>query len=402
MVAMVSNLSDSFIPLSVSQMSGQEIASLSRAFESNWVSHLGHEVDAFERRFADYMQTQGAFATHSGTAALHLAMRCLNVSAGDVVLCSSLTFVATLNPILYTGAEPVFIDSAYDTWGMCPEALARALLQLESEGKTAKAIVVASLYGQSADMVSITALAKEYGIPVIEDACEALGGTFRGEKNGSFGTLSAFSFSGNKMITTSAGGMLVTNDMEMIERARWLGLQARDPGVVHYSHSSMGHNYRLSNVLAGVGLAQLDVLDDRVKARRAVYKRYQQAFEGHSELSVMAEPSGSRSSRWLSTVLVRDPIKHYVPDIIEGLWQKNIETRRVFWPMHRQPIGRCYRYFTAESGVSVADDLFERGLCLPSSSSLTVADQQRVVDALLQSVGHAPAVGNSNVDGALS
>lgn len=375
-------MAKNFIALSVPHMTGDEQFFMGEPFEKNWISHLGETVDSFEVEFAKYLGVSSAFATHSGTAAIHLALRVLDIKPGDVVFCSSLTFIATLNPILYQYATPVFIDSEPSTWNMSPAALERALEDANRKGKLPKAILVADIFGQSAAFDEIGPIAEKYGVPIVEDACESLGASYNEHKSGTFGVLSAFSFSGNKMITTSAGGMLVSKNLEYINRARWYGLQARDPGILQYSHGAVGNNYRLSNILAGIGRAQLRALDLRVSQRRAVFDRYVTGLSGDEGISFMPEPAKSFSSRWLSVALIDEKTGIQLPELIEHFRSENIETRRVFWPMHHQPIGKGYDYFEHSPGVSISDGLYERGICLPSSSSLSEEDQNRVIEVL--------------------
>jgi len=380
-------MAKNFIALSVPHMTGDEQFFMGEPFEKNWISHLGETVDSFEVEFAKYLGVSSAFATHSGTAAIHLALRVLDVQPGDIVFCSTLTFIATLNPILYQHATPVLIDSEPDTWNMSPLALERALEDYRKEGKLPKAILVANIFGQSAAYDQLCPIAEKYGVPIVEDACESLGARYDGQKSGTFGVLSAFSFSGNKMITTSAGGMLVSKQLDYINLARWYGLQARDPGVMQYSHGAMGNNYRLSNILAGIGRAQLRALDQRVAQRRAVFEHYVAGLKDVEEVSFMPEPALSFSSRWLSVALLDPNSKMEIPKLVEYFRAENIETRRVFWPMHHQPIGKSCRYYEHTPGHSVSDEIYERGICLPSSSSLSREDQLRVIEALKQAIG---------------
>lgn len=380
-------MAKNFIALSVPHMTGDEQFFMGEPFEKNWISHLGETVDSFEVEFAKYLGVSSAFATHSGTAAIHLALRVLDVQPGDIVFCSTLTFIATLNPILYQHAIPVLIDSEPDTWNMSPLALERALEDYRKEGKLPKAILVANIFGQSAAYDQLCPIAEKYGVPIVEDACESLGARYDGQKSGTFGVLSAFSFSGNKMITTSAGGMLVSKQLDYINLARWYGLQARDPGVMQYSHGAMGNNYRLSNILAGIGRAQLRALDQRVAQRRAVFEHYVAGLKDVEEVSFMPEPALSFSSRWLSVALLDPNSKMEIPKLVEYFRAENIETRRVFWPMHHQPIGKSCRYYEHTPGHSVSDEIYERGICLPSSSSLSREDQLRVIEALKQAIG---------------
>ena len=277
------------IQLSIPHMGAYEKGFVEEAFSSNWIAPLGPNVDAFEEEIAQYVGVAHAAALNSGTAAIHLALKLLDVGRGDTVICSSFTFVASANPILYQDAIPVFIDSEPQTWNMCPAALERALIALRQEGVKPKAIIVVHLYGQSADMDAIMSLSKEFGVPVVEDAAESLGAYYKGKHTGQFGDFGVFSFNGNKIITTSGGGMLISHDGAAIEKARFLSTQARDQAP-YYEHTEIGYNYRMSNVLPGIGRGQLKVLDERVESRRNVFRKYQENFEGLSLIKWMPEP----------------------------------------------------------------------------------------------------------------
>ncbi|MBB6674817.1 DegT/DnrJ/EryC1/StrS family aminotransferase [Cohnella nanjingensis] len=363
-------------------MGDQEQAYVREAFATNWIAPLGPHVEAFERELAAYAGCEGAAALSSGTAAIHLALRLAGVGPGDDVFVSSLTFVASVNPILYQGANPVLIDSDEESWNMSANALKRAFEDAVRNGRLPKAVVVVNLYGQSADMDPILTLCGRYGVPVIEDAAESLGATYKGRKSGTLGDYGIYSFNGNKIITTSGGGMLVSNDTAALERARHWATQAREPAA-HYEHTQIGYNYRLSNVLAGVGRGQLEVLDDRVEARRAVFARYERELGGLDGFRFMPEAPYGRSTRWLTTLTV-DPAEAGVTagDLIAALGEANIEARPVWKPMHRQPLLQVYRYYPHEERDSVSDRLFEQGLCLPSGSSMTERDQDRVIECL--------------------
>ena len=370
------------IYLSPPHMSGQERKYIDEAFATNWIAPLGPHVDAFEAELADYIGVKGAAVLISGTAALHLAMHLLEISRGDKVFCSALTFAATANPILYLGAEPVFIDAEPSTWNMSPSALEKALGEAEKEDCLPKAVIVVNLYGQSADMDLLADLCNRYGIPLIEDAAESLGATYKEKKSGGFGKFGILSFNGNKIITTSGGGALVSNDLEALERARYLATQARQEAR-HYEHTEAGYNYRLSNVLAGIGRGQLEVLEERVQARRALFEKYREAFTGIEGFKFMPEASYGRSTRWL-TVLTVEPHLCGVSrdDIIDALEADNIEARPVWKPMHLQPLYAGCIYFEHKVGESISDRLFEQGLCLPSGSNLTAEEQARVIDCI--------------------
>ena len=368
------------ILLSVPHMSGREQRYIAEAFESNWLSTVGANLDAFEREFTARFDLY-AVAVSSGTAAIHLALRALGVSAGDTVFCSDLTFVASVNPVRYLGAEPVLIDSEPRTWNMDPRLLARALDESAARGRLPKAVIVVHLFGQCADMHPILEACAPYGVPVLEDAAEALGAMYQGRPAGTLGDAAIFSFNGNKIITTSGGGMLVSRRREIADRARFWATQARDPGIA-YEHSEMGYNYRMSNVLAGIGRAQLEVLEERVAQRRAVAARYRAAFADLPGMAPMPQAPGGLHTHWLSCFLIEEAAFGCSRDsLIRSLAEAGIESRPVWKPMHLQPLYRsvgCY-------GGSVSEDLFGRGICLPSSSSLTASDQAAVIRQVRQS-----------------
>jgi pyridoxal phosphate-dependent aminotransferase EpsN len=361
-------------------MSPAERALLLDAFDSNWVAPLGPHVDAFEREFAAKVQVPHAAALSSGTAALHLALLIVGVQPGDTVLTSTLTFAATANAIRYAGAEPVFIDSDRDTWNLSPALLAEELEASARRGKLPSAVIAVDLYGQCADMDRINEACARYDVPVIEDAAEALGATYKGRPAGSLGVLGAFSFNGNKIITTSGGGMLVARREDWIAQARFLATQARDPAP-HYQHSSIGYNYRLSNLLAAVGRGQLAVLDDRVARRRATNDFYRAALAELPGIGFMQEASYGRSTFWLTCITV-DPVEFGATreDLRLAFQARDVEARPVWKPMHLQPVFSGCRVV---GGGSVAAALFDRGLCLPSGSSLTPADREFIVGILL-------------------
>ncbi len=368
------------IYLSPPHMGEEEEKLIKEAFLSNWIAPLGPHVDAFEKELADYIGIKGAVALSSGTAAIHLALKLLEVGPHDSVFCSTLTFVASANPILYQRAEPVFIDSEPESWNMSPVALDRALREAEAEGKLPKAVIVVNLYGQSADMEKILNMCSKYNVPIIEDAAESLGATYRGRASGTFGKFGIFSFNGNKIITTSGGGMLVSDDTASLEKARFWATQARDPAI-HYQHSQVGYNYRLSNLLAAVGRGQLKVLDERVKACRAVFDKYREALSEIDGLSFMPEASFGRATRWL-TALTVDPQRTgtSAAKIISIMSAENIEARPVWKPLHLQPLFDKCKYYPHFTKESVSDNLFYQGICLPSGSSLTQEEQQRVIN----------------------
>jgi len=362
------------IYLSPPDIGPDERALVAEAFASNWIAPLGPQVDAFEREFAAAVGGAHAVALSSGTAALHLALRLAGVGPGDEVLCSTLTFVASANPILYEGATPVFLDSERKSWNLDPNVLADALRTGARRGRKPKALVLVHLYGQAADLDPIAALCAEHGVVLIEDAAEALGATHGGKPVGTRGWANVFSFNGNKIITTSGGGMMVTADAAVAAKARFLATQARDPAP-HYEHSSLGYNYRLSNVLAAIGRGQLRHLAEKVARRRANFDYYQATLGGLPGVSFMPEAAWGRSNRWL-TVLTIDPVAAGTDreKIRLALEQENIEARPVWKPLHLQPLFAQAPRF----GGVVAEELFTRGLCLPSGSSLTDVERARV------------------------
>lgn len=371
------------IYLSSPHMSGREQLYINEAFDQNWIAPLGPNVDNFERELAEYAGVADAAAVSSGTAAIHLALRLLGVETGDKVFCSSLTFIASANPILYQGAKPVFIDSEPATWNMSPAALERALEEAEV---LPKAVIVVNLYGQSAKMDEIMAICDRFGVPVVEDAAESLGAEYKGQKSGSFGQYGVFSFNGNKIITTSGGGMLVSNDVEALRKARFLATQARDPAP-HYQHSEAGYNYRMSNILAGVGRAQLEVLDDRVSARRLVFDRYVEAFGRVEGFDFMPELADTKHNRWLTTLTIDAGKIGFTPaELIDRLAQDNIEARPVWKPLHLQPLFENVEYYPHEEGWSVSEELFEKGLCLPSGSNMTEEQQGLVIKVIQEMI----------------
>lgn len=370
------------ILLSSPHIGDQEKLYVQEAFTSNWVAPLGPNVDAFEIEVAKYINTNSAVALSSGTAALHLALILLDVKQNDIVFASSFTFVATVNPIIYQGATPVFIDSDLDSWNMSPVALERALKEAKESNQLPKAVIIVNLYGQSANYEALCKLCNDYNVPIIEDAAESLGASYQNKRSGTFGKLGVFSFNGNKIITTSGGGMLVSEDEALIERARFLATQARDP-VPHYEHSVIGYNYRMSNVLAGIGRGQLQVLDQRVNSRRGIFQQYREAFNQYSFVEMMPEINNGYSTHWLSTMLINPKYSSLRPeDVIRQLKNYNIEARRTWKPMHRQPVFSGVSYYSHDDNFSVSDYLFEQGICLPSGSNLSSKDIDRVIHCL--------------------
>jgi dTDP-4-amino-4,6-dideoxygalactose transaminase len=346
------------------------------AFDTNWIAPLGPHVDGFEQDLAQFVGVGHAAALSSGTAAIHLALVMLGVGPGDYVLCQSFTFSGSANPIAYQGATPVFIDSEKQSWNMCPAALEQALEELKQQGKSVKAIIPVHLYGMPAQMHEIMALAQQYGVPVVEDAAEALGSTYEGKACGSFGEIAILSFNGNKIITTSGGGALVSNNEEWVRKARFLSTQARDQAP-HYQHSQICYNYRMSNVCAGIGRGQMLVLPERVQQRRANHSYYENALADLPGVTFLPEPAGSFSNRWLTCIQVDPTLSGGVTreHIRLRLEQDNIESRPLWKPMHLQPIFESAPFY----GDGTSEHHFEQGLCLPSGSNLSTADLERVV-----------------------
>ncbi|WP_300454574.1 aminotransferase class I/II-fold pyridoxal phosphate-dependent enzyme [Accumulibacter sp.] len=371
---------DTQILLSTPHMGDTERDYVEEAFRTNWIAPLGPNVDAFERELAEKVGARHAAALSSGTAAIHLGLRILGVGQGDRVFCSTLTFAASANPIVYQGAEPVFIDSDDSSWNMSPLALERAFEAARKEGWLPKAVIVVSLYGQSADMDPLMSLCERYGVPILEDAAESLGATYKGRASGTFGRIGVYSFNGNKIITTSGGGMLVSDDADVVAKARYLSTQARDPAP-HYQHSEIGFNYRMSNILAGVGRGQLRVLDQRVESRREVFASYRTALADIPVITWMPEPDWSYSTHWLTACTISAAAGITRLELMQRMAAELIEVRPLWKPMHLQPVFAGCRYFTAGSD-SVADRLFDQGLCLPSGSNMPSDHVDRVVSVL--------------------
>jgi dTDP-4-amino-4,6-dideoxygalactose transaminase len=377
--------------LSSPHMGGKEREFVTEAFDSNWVAPLGPNVDGMEKDLVNFTGAKYAAALSSGTSAIHLSLIMLGVGIGDYVLCQSFTFSASANPIVYQRAIPVFIDSENDTWNMSPEKLEEAIQVcmnggLDTRGrqitpKKPKAIIPVHLYGVPAKMDEILAIAQKYDIPVIEDAAEALGSTLNGQACGTFGDLGVLSFNGNKIITTSGGGALISNHEEYINKARFLATQARD-NAPHYQHSHIGYNYRMSNISAGIGRGQMEVLHNRVEQRRLNFEFYKNLFSDIQGISVLEEPKGAYSNRWLSCIIVEPSETGGISreDIRLALEKENIECRPLWKPMHLQPVFENYPFF----GNGLSEELFEKGLCLPSGSNLSSNDLERVAEAILK------------------
>ena len=363
---------------------GYEEQYVKEAFETNWVAPLGPNVTNFEKELAQYVGVKSASALSSGTAAIHLGLKALGVTSGDVVFCSTLTFSASCNPILYLGATPVFIDSDAATWNMCPKALKLAFEDAEKNNKLPKAVVVVNLYGQSADMDLILELCQKYNVPILEDAAESLGATYKGKMSGTIGDIGIYSFNGNKIITTSGGGMMVSNNEEYTKKATFWATQSRE-AERHNEHKEIGYNYRMSNVVAGIGRGQLKVLNERITKKKEIYETYQEAFKDIEDIEMMNICDFGESNYWLSVMTLKETSKVKPLDIMLTLEKENIESRPVWKPMHMQPIFSQYPFFTANEGMSVSEDYFNRGVCLPSDTKMT-KEQQKVVIEMIKSL----------------
>ncbi|HSB93150.1 MAG TPA: aminotransferase class I/II-fold pyridoxal phosphate-dependent enzyme [Flavitalea sp.] len=360
--------------LSSPHMGGKEIEYVQQAFDTNWIAPLGPHVDGFEKEISAKLGGNvHVAALSSGTAALHLALVILGVKAGDEVICQSMTFSASANPIVYQGATPVFVDSELQTWNIDPNFLELAIKDRVAQGKKPKAVIVVHLYGMPAQMDHITDICARYEIPLIEDAAEALGSTYKGRALGTFGDMSILSFNGNKIITTSGGGALVSHNPEYISKARFLATQARD-AAPHYQHSEIGYNYRMSNICAGIGRGQLEVLDERVASRRSNFEFYKKELDGLNGIRFVDVPSADYfSNRWLTTALIEGDVSR--EDLRKSLESENIEARPLWKPMHLQPVFENSPYY----GEKVSEELFEKGLCLPSGSNLSAEELERVI-----------------------
>ena len=368
--------------LSSPHLGDEETAFVEEAFKTNWIAPMGPHVNAFETELASHVGVGYAAAVSSGTAAIHLGLILLGVKPGDTVFCSSLTFVGSCNPILYCGARPVFIDSEPTTWNMSPEALEQAFVWAKRESRLPACVILVNLYGQSANMDALLPICERYGVPVLEDAAESLGASYKGKSSGAFGRIGVYSFNGNKIITTSGGGMLLSDDPDLVTRARKLATQAREPEA-HYEHLEMGFNYRMSNVLAGIGRGQLRVLPQRVAQRRRVFERYQEAFADFDQIQWMPEPVGFHSTRWLTCFTLPGPDAALkCSRLMKALERHLIEARPVWKPMHLQPLFEGAPYFQHEVGRDVSAGLFHAGVCLPSGSNLSESEQDRVIDNL--------------------
>ncbi|WP_342480563.1 DegT/DnrJ/EryC1/StrS family aminotransferase [Paenibacillus sp. FSL L8-0340] len=361
-------------------MSGNEMKYIQEAFDTNWIAPLGTNVDKFEEEICEYVGVNHALALSSGTAGIHLALKYYGVGPGDYVFCSDLTFAGSCNPIMYQYANPVFIDSEPNTWNMSPIALEKAFEWAKSENKMPKAVIIVDLYGQSADYDQLLPICKKYGVPVIEDAAEALGATYKGKKCGTFGDISIFSFNGNKIITTSGGGMVVSNDESAINKMRFWSTQSRE-AARHYEHKEVGYNYRMSNICAGIGRAQLQTLDKFIDNRRYIFEQYKLKLSTLPLLSMPINEFGV-PNYWLSVFTIDEGIGYTPEDIIKGLETKNIESRPLWKPMHKQKLFSDNLFFCHGEVEAIGDHLFRYGLCLPSGSSMNESQQTLIVKTI--------------------
>ncbi len=368
------------IYLASPHMGGLEEVFVKEAFDTNWIAPLGANVDGFEKELSEYVGSKTGAALASGTAAIHMALKAVGVKKGDKVFCSSLTFAASCNPIIYQGGIPVFIDSEPESHNMSPVALEKAFKAYEEKGEMPKAVIVVNLYGQSADMDKIMEICKKYNVPIIEDAAESLGATYKGKHSGTFGEYGIYSFNGNKIITTSGGGMLVSNNEEGIAKVRFWSTQARDKAR-HYEHTELGYNYRMSNIVAGIGRGQLRVLEDRIAKKKEIFETYKEAFKEIEDIEMMPVCEYGEPNYWLTTITLNENSKVKPLDIILALEKDNIESRPIWKPMHIQPYYKEYDFYSHndEEEISVSEDIFNRGVCLPSDTKMTKEEQERVI-----------------------
>lgn len=369
------------IYLSAPHMGGMELKYIQEAFDSNWISPVGPNIEGFEKEISTYVKGVHVAALSSGTAAIHLALIIMGIKQGDEVICSSFTFAGSCNPIVYEKATPIFVDSEEETWNMDPELLRTAIKERIAKGKKPKAIILVHLYGMPAKLDQLLGIAREYDIPVIEDAAEALGSEYQGQKLGTFGDIGIFSFNGNKIITTSGGGALLSKNKKIVERAKFLSTQARDVAP-HYEHSEIGFNYRMSNISAGIGRGQMEVLDTHIDLRRNNFVFYKNLFAGIDGVSFLEEMKGSFCNRWLTTAIIDSELTNGV-DVEKlrlELEKDSIESRPLWKPMHLQPVFKDAPYY----GAKVSENLFKHGICLPSGSNMTDLDKERIKKSVLK------------------
>ena len=363
--------------LSPPHMGGEEIKFVQDAFDTNWIAPYGPSLNAFEKEMASRIGVEGALAVSGGTAAIHLALMWYGVTQGDIVFCSDFTFSGTCNPIVYCGAEPVFIDSEPDTWNMSPAALEKAFRWAKSEGRMPKAVIIVDLYGESADWDALLPICRKYGVPIIEDAAEAVGSSYKGKMCGSFGDVGILSFNGNKILTTSGGGMVISQNTQAIEKMRFWSTQSREP-FMHYEHKEIGYNYRMSNICAAIGRGQLDFLNQKIAIRRDIHRRYKEAFVGipaHIKEHVLK----SSSNCWLNLLYI-DTDEISPSDVVIRLQNAEVEARPSWKPMHMQPVFRAYKSFPHFEDAYFSENAFEHAVCLPSGDGMSEEQQQQVID----------------------
>ena len=355
---------------------GYEQKYIKEAFDTNWIAPLGENVNKFEEELASYVKIKCAAALSAGTAAIHMALKALDVKKEDIVFCSDLTFSATVNPVIYENATPVFIDSEKESWNMDPKALEKAFEKYPNP----KVVIVVHLYGTPAKIEEIKSICDKHNVPLVEDAAESLGATYKGQQTGTFGKYGIYSFNGNKIITTSGGGMLVSNDEERVAKVRFWATQAREKAR-HYEHKEIGYNYRMSNILAGIGRGQLKVLDERIGQKTNIYNNYKEGFKDIPDIEMQPIPENTKPNHWLSVITLNKNSKVKPLDIMEVLEKENIESRPVWKPMHMQPVFKDYDFIKVEE-ESVSEDLFERGVCLPSDTKMTKEEQNKVIEII--------------------
>ena len=356
------------------------------AFDTNWIAPLGNNVNLFEKELAEYVNVEAGAALSSGTSAIHLALKLLNIKENDFVMCSTFTFVASANPILYEKAQPIFIDSDLNTWNMSPIALEKALAYCEKIGEMPKAVIIVHLYGMNAEIDTLISICSKYNIPVIEDSAESLGSLYKGKMSGTFGDFGIYSFNGNKIITTSGGGMLISNHQNLIQKAKFLATQSKE-NFSHYEHKEIGYNYRLSNISAGIGRGQLKILNQRIEKKRAIFDKYFAELGGIEGIEFLIENENQFCNRWL-TVLTIDSNKTNITnkEIMANLEKNNIEARLLWKPMHLQPLFKNNLFFSHVDKTSVSEKLFNDGLCLPSDTNMSSEEQDSVIDVIKNSL----------------
>ena len=355
---------------------GYEQKYIKEAFDTNWIAPLGENVNKFEEELSEYVGSKNAAALSAGTAAIHMAFKAVNIKKGDIVFCSDLTFSATANPIIYQSAIPVFIDSEKETWNMDPKALEKAFEKYPNP----KAVIIVHLYGTPAKIEEIKEICDRHNVPLVEDAAESLGATYNGKQTGTFGKFGVYSFNGNKIITTSGGGMLVSDDEERISKVRFWATQSREKAR-HYEHKEIGYNYRMSNIVAGIGRGQLKVLNERIGQKTNIYNTYKEGFKDIEEIAMQPIPENARPNHWLSVITLKENSKVKPLDIMKALDKENIESRPVWKPMHMQPVFEKYDFIKV-ANKSISEELFERGVCLPSDTKMTKEEQKVVINTI--------------------